>query len=56
MRAEGYGVESICEVPREQVPQVAPRSHRAWKSQPACAAETDAQLLDKLRQGADQRA
>ena len=31
MRAEGYAVESICAVLREQGVQVAARTYRAWK-------------------------
>jgi len=31
MRAQGYGVEPVCAVLREQGCQVAPRTYRAWK-------------------------
>jgi putative transposase len=51
MRAEGHGVESICEALREQGLTVAPRGYRAWKTLPAAErARSDAAVLDKLRQ------
>lgn len=51
MRAEGHGVESICEALREQGLTVAPRSYRAWKTRPACERDrSDADVLDTLRQ------
>jgi len=50
MRADGHGVEPICEVLRQQGLAVAPRSYRAWKTLPACARyRSDAAVLDKLR-------
>ena len=50
MRADGHGVESICEALREQGLTVAPRSYRAWKRSPAPErAHSDAAVLDKLR-------
>jgi transposase InsO family protein len=49
-RAEGRGVESICRVLREQGLQVAPRSYRAWKTNPPSTRTVhDAQVVDKLR-------
>ena len=51
MRADGHGVESICEVLCEQGLAVAPRSYRAWKALPACARyRSDAAVLDKLEE------
>jgi putative transposase len=50
MRADGHGVESICQALSEQGLAVAPRSYRAWKITPACErAKTDAAILDMLR-------
>ena len=37
MRAQGFGVESVCVVLREQGCQVAPRTYRAWKRKRPCA-------------------
>ncbi|WP_425308279.1 IS3 family transposase [Ammonicoccus fulvus] len=50
MRAEGYAVESICRVLREQGCQIAARTYRSWK-RPAVAARTvtDAHVTDKVR-------
>jgi putative transposase len=50
MRADGHGVESICEVLRGQGLQVAPRSYRAWKTRPAADRTiNDATVVGKLR-------
>jgi transposase InsO family protein len=35
MRADGHGVEQICQVLREQGLAVSPRSYRAWRTRPA---------------------
>jgi len=49
-RAAGRGVESICQVLREQHLPVAPRTYRAWKRRPASARTVDdAQIVDALR-------
>jgi transposase InsO family protein len=49
-RAAGRGVESICAVLREQGVQVAPRTYRAWQTNPPAArAVSDAVIIDKLR-------
>jgi hypothetical protein len=49
-RADGHGVESICQVLREQSLAVAPRTYRSWKTNPAPArAVSDAAILDTLR-------
>ena len=50
MRAEGYAVESICRVLREQGCQVAARTYRAWRrAGPAARTITDAQVIDAVR-------
>ncbi|MET4062126.1 putative transposase [Arthrobacter sp. UYP6] len=50
MRAEGYAVESICAVLREQGVQVAARTYRAWKKRlPAPRTIEDARITDALR-------
>jgi putative transposase len=50
MRAEGYAVESICRVLREQGCQVAARTYRAWRGAgPAARTITDAQVIDAVR-------
>ncbi|MGY4543955.1 hypothetical protein ACVWY0_003898 [Arthrobacter sp. UYNi723] len=50
MRAEGYAVESICAVLREQGVQVAARTYRAWKKRlPALRTIEDARITDALR-------
>jgi len=50
MRADGYGVESICEVLQAQGLPVAPRSYRSWKRRaPSDRTVTDALIVDKLR-------
>lgn len=49
-RAAGRGVESICRVLREQGVPVAPRTYRAWRSNPPSARTVDdAQVVDTLR-------
>lgn len=50
MRAQGYAVESICRVLREQGCQVAARTYRAWRrAGPAARTITDAQVIDAVR-------
>lgn len=51
MREKGFAVESVCAVLREQGCQVAARTYRAWKNDPAPATRTvsDAVLIDALR-------
>ncbi|WP_341361322.1 IS3 family transposase [Georgenia sp. M64] len=52
MRAEGYAVESVCRVLREQGCQIAARTYRACKraNQPVAARTiSDAQVLDTVR-------
>ncbi|WP_458781236.1 IS3 family transposase [Arthrobacter sp. D3-16] len=50
MRAEGYAVESICAVLREQGVQVAARTYRAWKKRlPALRTIEDARITNALR-------
>ena len=51
MRADGYAVESICRVLREQGCQIAARTYRSWKSarQPAARTITDAHVTNKIR-------
>ena len=50
MSAEGYAVESICRVLREQGYQVAARTYRAWRRQgPAARTITDAHVIDTVR-------
>ena len=50
MRAEGYAVESICRVLREQGCQIAARTYRSWRTKPVAARTiTDAQVQDKVR-------
>jgi putative transposase len=49
-RAAGRGVESICGVLREQGLRVAPRTYRAWKTNPPSARTVDdAAVVDTLR-------
>lgn len=51
MRAEGHGVEPICDVLREQGVAVAPRSYRSWKKrQPSNRTLEDAAIVAKLHQ------
>lgn len=52
MRSEGFAVESICRVLREQGCRVAARTYRAWRRQgqgPAARSITDAQVIDAVR-------
>ncbi|MGP5056481.1 IS3 family transposase [Brachybacterium paraconglomeratum] len=51
MRAEGYAVESILRVLRQQGLQIAARTYRAWKKPARIAARTitDALVEDKIR-------
>lgn len=50
MRAEGHGVERICDVLREQGVAVAPRSYRAWKRRPPSNRTVDdAKVVAALR-------
>ena len=52
MRAEGFAVESICRVLREQGCQVAARTYRSWKRSGRVVAArtiTDAQVVDAVR-------
>jgi len=50
IRAEGYAVESICRVLREQGCQVAARTYRAWRGAgPAARTITDAYVVDEVR-------
>lgn len=49
MREEGFAVESICHVLREQGVQVAARTYRHWKNAaPAARTVSDAQILTAL--------
>ena len=49
MRAQGFGVESVCAVLREQGCQVAPRTYRSWKSrQPSLRTITDAHVTNAM--------
>ena len=49
-RAEGYAVESICRVLREQGCQVAARTYRAWKTgRVAARTISDARVIDTVR-------
>jgi putative transposase len=52
MRSEGFAVESICGVLREQGCQIAVRTYRAWKQSGRVVAArtvTDAQVVDAVR-------
>ncbi|TRY17221.1 DDE-type integrase/transposase/recombinase [Tessaracoccus rhinocerotis] len=52
MKADGFAVESICRVLREQGCQIAARTYRSWKARTTTvAARTigDAHVLDKVR-------
>jgi putative transposase len=52
MRSQGYAVESICRVLREQGCQIAARTYRAWKHAGRTVADrtvTDAQVVDAVR-------
>jgi putative transposase len=49
LRAEGYAVESICRVLRQQGCQIAARTYPAWKrQQPAARTITDAQVMNAI--------
>ena len=51
MRAQGFAVESICRVLREQGCQVAARTYRAWKSgRVAARTVSDARVVDVVRE------
>ena len=51
MRAQGFAVESICRVLREQGCQVAARTYRAWRTgRVAARTVTDAQVVDVVRE------
>ena len=50
-RAEGYAVESVCAVLRQQGVPVAARTYRSWKQpgrQPAARTVSDATIMDAL--------
>jgi len=50
MRAEGFAVESICRVLREQGCQIAARTYRSWRTRPVAARTiNDAKVVDKIR-------
>jgi putative transposase len=52
MRAEGFAVESICRVLREQGCQVAARTYRSWRAPSRTVAERtigDALVIDAVR-------
>jgi putative transposase len=53
MRAQGYAVESIIRVLREQGVKIAARTYRAWRS-PRVSARTvtDAMVVDAVREAA----
>ena len=51
MRAQGFAVESICRVLREQGCQVAARTYRAWKAgRVAARTVSDARVVDVVRE------
>jgi transposase InsO family protein len=51
MRAEGYAVESVCRVLREQGCQIAARTYRAWRAgRVAARTITDAKVVDVVRE------
>lgn len=55
MRAQGYAVESICRVLREQGLKIAARTYRAWKQKDRPVADrtiTDAMVVDAVREAA----
>lgn len=53
MRAEGFAVESVCRVLREQGVRIAARTYRAWKTrQVAARTVTDALVADAVRDAA----
>jgi putative transposase len=50
LRTEGYAVESVCRVLREQGCQVAARTYRAWcRARPAARTVSDARVVDLVR-------
>ena len=53
MRADGFAVESICRVLREQGVQIAARTYRSWRN-PVIALRTfnDAMVIDAVREAA----
>lgn len=54
MRAQGFGVEPVCAVLREQGCQVAPRTYRAWRQAlPSDRSIRDAYLTYALRETID---
>jgi hypothetical protein len=50
LQAEGYAVESICRVLREQGCQIAARTYRAWRAarQPAARTVSDATVINAI--------
>ena len=50
LQAEGYAVESICRVLREQGCQIAARTYRAWRAarQPAAWTVSDATVINAI--------
>ena len=49
MRAQGFGVESVCAVLREQGCHLAPRTYRSWKNrQPSLRTITDAHVTNAM--------
>jgi putative transposase len=50
VRAEGYAVESICRVLREQGCQIAARTYRAWRAvrRPAARTVSDAMVINAI--------
>jgi len=50
MRADGFAVESVCRVLREQGCQIAARTYRAWKAgRVAARTISDARVVDVVR-------
>ncbi|EON30301.1 putative transposase, partial [Gordonia terrae C-6] len=50
MRANGFAVESICRVLREQGCTIAARTYRAWRTRaPAARTVSDAHVVDAAR-------
>ncbi|MDV8079821.1 IS3 family transposase [Rhodococcus sp. IEGM 1370] len=50
LRANGYAVESICRVLRDQGCKIAARTYRAWRSRkPAARTVSDAHVVDAVR-------
>jgi putative transposase len=51
LRANGYAVESICRVLREQGCRIAARTYRAWRvRRPAARTVSDAHVVDAVRE------